>query len=273
MKNDNFLIIGLMGESGSGKNLCGDWMVKNKGLVALSFADVFKRFCRDIFGFSDESLWGAAPLRNTEVIPHDFTGAQAEKAWDMVKEKIDEHGKDFAYHLCLGPKEATDYVKLLKGFYEDVRERTNSGKISPRLALQLLGTEYGRSFKDDIWLSCFYKYYVSEIKKGGRYTSNRGIVGYDSNNVATGIVITDLRFKNELKLMKKHGDFVIKIVRLSLLGQANEAEKAGIKGHASETELRSIPDEDFDLILRFEEGIDNVYARLEVMWNNKEWES
>ena len=64
-------------------------------------------------------------------------------------------------------------------------------KFSPRLALQLLGTEAGRDvFHKDIWVN-------SLLKRAG------------SDNV----VITDVRFKNEIKFIQKNKGIVVRVKR------------------------------------------------------------
>ena len=64
-------------------------------------------------------------------------------------------------------------------------------KFSPRLALQLLGTEAGRDvFHKDIWVN-------SLLKRAG-----------DKN-----VVITDVRFKNELKFIQKNNGIVVRVKR------------------------------------------------------------
>ncbi len=64
-------------------------------------------------------------------------------------------------------------------------------KFSPRLALQLLGTEAGRNvFHKDIWVN-------SLLKRAG-----------DSN-----VVITDVRFKNELKFIHKNNGIIVRVKR------------------------------------------------------------
>lgn len=64
-------------------------------------------------------------------------------------------------------------------------------KFSPRLALQLLGTEAGRNvFHKDIWVN-------SLLKRAG-----------DKN-----VVITDVRFKNELKFIHKNNGIIVRVKR------------------------------------------------------------
>jgi len=64
-------------------------------------------------------------------------------------------------------------------------------KFSPRLALQLLGTEAGRDvFHKDIWVN-------SLLKRAGN----------------DNVVITDVRFKNEIKFIQKNNGIVVRVKR------------------------------------------------------------
>ena len=64
-------------------------------------------------------------------------------------------------------------------------------QFTPRLALQLLGTEAGRDvFHKDIWVN-------SLLKRAG-----------DKD-----VVITDVRFKNELKFIQKNNGIVVRVKR------------------------------------------------------------
>jgi hypothetical protein len=59
-----------------------------------------------------------------------------------------------------------------------------------------------------------------------------------------GVVIPDVRFKNEIDGLRAHGAKLIRIVRSS-------AGLAGAAGqHTSETEQASIPDDAFDTVIQ-----------------------
>ncbi len=58
------MIIGILGKAGSGKDTVADMLVNNHNLVKISFADPIKRFCMDVFDFSEEQLWGPSEFRN-----------------------------------------------------------------------------------------------------------------------------------------------------------------------------------------------------------------
>jgi hypothetical protein len=72
-------------------------------------------------------------------------------------------------------------------------EKLSIPNFTPRLALQLWGTEVGRkSFHDDVWI-------LSLFKK----------IGSSSENV----VVTDCRFVNEIAALKDAGGIVIRVKR------------------------------------------------------------
>jgi len=58
------MIIGILGKAGSGKDTVADILVKNHGFVKIAFADPIKRFCMDVFDFSEEQMWGASEFRS-----------------------------------------------------------------------------------------------------------------------------------------------------------------------------------------------------------------
>lgn len=51
-------VIGLAGRAGSGKTTCARWLIENHGAVEFSFAEPLKRVAQDVFGFSDEQVFG-----------------------------------------------------------------------------------------------------------------------------------------------------------------------------------------------------------------------
>ena len=64
-------IIGISGFAGSGKDTVADMMVNQhphsysqSGVIKISLADPIKRFARDVWGFTDDQLWGSSEHRN-----------------------------------------------------------------------------------------------------------------------------------------------------------------------------------------------------------------
>lgn len=109
---------------------------------------------------------------------------------------------------------------------------------SPREILQLMGTEWYRSIYEDFWVECVFKKIRNEMIR-----------------ITSGIVISDVRFPNEVELINRLGGKVIEIRR-------NQEEiKHNI--HTSETSLNDtwgdvIIDNDGDKELLYN-GLDEVY--------------
>ena len=86
-------------------------------------------------------------------------------------------------------------------------------KLTPRLLLQLLGTQIGREIiHPNIWVNALMSEYdkgIQKIEKSTTYEDNRVNHGYNKNN----FIITDTRFPNELKAVKDRKGITIRIDR------------------------------------------------------------
>jgi len=133
-------------------------------------------------------------------------------------------------------------------------ERLNMPDLTPRLVLQLWGTEVcRRSFHDDIW--------IASLEARLR-------------NATDNIVISDCRFPNEIKAIKEAGGKVIWVQRGELpswhiiAGKANKgdtfaAEKLKHLGiHASETAWVGT---NFDVIINNNGTVDELYSQLKLI--------
>ena len=269
-----FTVLGFMGESGSGKDFCGRWVVDNKGFTRVAFADEIKRFCRVVFDFDYEHLWGDPEFRNTEMVPANKGCAAASNLfsvyWDRAMGNLDINVHTWVGGLALTTTEKAEYVNVVRRWFDECRSRTNEGMISARLALQLLGTEFGRHFKESIWVDFLFEQIIPRINAGEYYAKEVGFLPGRYSTTA-GVIITDHRFHNELRETQRRDGYIIKLVRLSHEGKGNEAEEAGIAGHASEAEQRTIPEDAYDLVLRMKDGAEHVYARLEEMFDQEQW--
>jgi hypothetical protein len=136
-------------------------------------------------------------------------------------------------------------------------ERLDMPNLTPRWVLQYWGTEVARkSFHDDIW--------IASLENKLRKTHD-------------DIVISDCRFPNEIRAIKRAGGIVIRVVRgtepvwFELARSVNEGPKnlnwslaktelAKYKIHASETAWIGT---EFDYVVdNNADGLDNLYAQV-----------
>lgn len=221
------MIIGLLGKAGSGKDTAADYLCTHYDYMKVSFADPLKRFCKDVFDFSDEQLWGPSEERNKPDPRYPVkqcAGCQ-----------ICEFHCDHWYYL------------------------------SPRQALQQLGTEWGRACYPNIWAE--YALRIAKTLLYGReddcpggvpvYTRERGLTWeyLPRSGRAKGVVIPDCRFPNEVEEIKKAGGHVLKIVRGDGL--------SGIAGqHASEMDQEGIPPEAFSGVIQNSGTIEDLHSSI-----------
>ncbi len=202
------MIIGLSGLAGSGKDTVGDFLVQDHGFVKVALADEIKRTAQRWYDFTDSQLWGPSEMRNAP---------------------------DKRY-----PKGPDEY-------------------LTPRYVLQFLGTEAGRQFYDNTWVDITLRaarLILGPIYNHAAYSQKHGVQmcgcwnddrhsthppGW--KNPLQGVVIPDVRFKNEIKAIREAGGKLVRIVRRG----------AGLQGagaqHRSETEQTEIPDSEFDHII------------------------
>lgn len=137
------------------------------------------------------------------------------------------------------------------------------GHLSPRVALQMLGTEWGRACYPNTWVDYALRMADRVLHEDCVYTQKDGLQQAGFRRLLmkrpTGIVIPDVRFKNELERIHSKGGTVIRLRRNGADGDV------GIKGHASEEEQKSIKDHEVDFVLQVPEGFNNYYAEIDLL--------
>jgi hypothetical protein len=252
------MILGVCGPAGAGKDLGAERFIKEHGFVRVAFADPLKRYAKDIYDFTDEQLWGPSEMRNLpdKRYPRDHTwkelGSDPETNPDF---------KDFACACCgqtTMKRQVEDDV-----FIPDL-EGIMQCYLTARYALQLLGTEYGRHCYPDTWVElalrtakrlkagdCYY-----DMKTGLRYTSSVT----PAMTPKADVVISDVRFLNEIRGIHRGGGYVIRIVPPPRPKKEGEVWRK----HQSELEQESIPDAEFDAVIKNEKnGVDPFWAEID----------
>lgn len=265
----DFTTIAIMAESNHGKDFCGQWIVEHQNYCEIAFADHIKRLCNLVLEFDYASLWGDSDLRNkTKLID-----------WDRAQYKLTWHLDDWLFQISsLSVEEKANYKTTIHAWFNAIRNYSYkpvndlTGQLSPRVALQLLGTEFGRSFKQNIWSSLVLDHMIPKIKRGLPYSrqfSVGGRIGESECSTKQGVIITDCRFGSELVAVQAAGGYVIKVIRTSKVGTTLVS---GVTNHSSELELQNIPNEAFDLVLALEEGEDKAYPVLKSMFDGRLFE-
>jgi hypothetical protein len=111
--------------------------------------------------------------------------------------------------------------------------------LTPRKALQLLGTEWGRACHPEVWTRPALAVAAQVLRGGVVYSPQQGLAPAPGCPAARGAVFADCRFRSEFDAVKKAGGKMIRIYRPGFPGD----------GHASEMEQRSIRDDEFDAVI------------------------
>lgn len=230
-------IILLTGQAGSGKDTLAGFMAKNHNAQPIAHADPMKRLCADLFDFDNYTLWGPSSARNAWQ-----AGYAHEDAWDRARDNL----KGTEVECWLGDVfqgygyDMPHLKSELRTWFYNVYDQTfRVGKpFTARLALQTLGTEFGRNLGKNVWSDYAVRSAFELLAGGMAYhprtgvTEDRSVEGFD------WVVITDGRFLNEVVNVLKVGGYTIRVT-----GHEDnpDVEKAGVAGHASEREQMGIP--------------------------------
>lgn len=241
-------LLGISGLAGSGKDTFASFFQPfNAANVAL--ADPLKRIARDVYDFSDQQLWGPSEERNKPDprYPRRHT-------WHPINEV-----EGFVC-ACCGQKRRIS----------ESHEGSSPCYLTPRYALQLLGTDWGRQCYPNTWVDKCIRmastllygkptrmHYVYALNYDGPreaymgttyplYSAQEGAYDFQDRSEAGRIklvTVSDVRFQNEIDAIQKAGGKVVRVKRpgAGLGGAAGQ--------HPSEAEQLSIPDSAFDFVV------------------------
>lgn len=222
-------IVLLCGKKGSGKSTVAEIVQKHQSNVAvIAFADPVKRICHRILEIPSSTLWGESAKR--EVVDPSKSAAN-EIFWRRARKNIEKQLKE---EYIPGFSQEKQYLDWL----EDLRKKSEKG-LSPRTALQVLGTDFVRKASPNAWVYLANSTAKALIEQPGRkYNPVKGIEE-DENSVCDMVVIADGRFRNEITSVTSSG------------GKAWRIERNSIKvtdQHQSEVEMDQIPSYFFDAV-------------------------
>lgn len=218
-------IIGLVGRAGCGKDTVKQMLMEIIGAAPLSFADPMKELAREVFEFSYEQLYGPSDARNHPDPRYGAMGTRwynrvgrwlrrkrIQRNWARATDRFLDYHQKWLNELVPNWEKQFPYAasKLTDWFFDLQRHDV----ISPRLVLQTLGTEWGRSVHENLWV----------LVAGERA---------EKKLTMSNVVISDVRFINEARILRnEYGAEIWKIERPSVkkLG-------AGVKNHPSERDI------------------------------------
>ncbi len=211
------MIIAIGGLAGSGKDTACDYLVEKHGFKKTSFAAPLKQMAKIAFGFTDEQLYGPSSKREEQDERYPLTGPCLNCG-----------------HLVYPsgpPDEKPEPGKEMKCFHCG---RFYPRFVNARIALQTLGTEWGRRLHHDIWA--------------------KAAINMINTSEHERWCISDMRFENEFDAVRTAQGFTVRLMRGELQHQ-----------HASETELLTIPLEWFSKVLDNRGSVPELYNMLDEM--------
>lgn len=210
----------LFGVKGSGKDTVGAMLRERYGFVTDSFADPLKRMAKIAFpAFTDEDLWGPSENRERQYKQYPM-GDRCLKCNEYL-------------YPPLGDTSPDSDLECTRCFIVYPRY------VNPRIALQMLGTEWGRRLYEDVWIDNVF----ARVEAARQITHPLKIdrvhyatPGYDYRPY----VITDGRYPNEQARSAKLGATTVLLLR-----KLEESTST----HSSESSLKTIPREAFQYVL------------------------
>lgn len=247
------MLIGILGEAGSGKDTAGRILVQGHGFYSLAFADPIKVYCNWMFGWDAPRLFDSSELRNEEDENYPFLRCPScGRAVTALDDTEPIRPDAVMCPLCHGLRIPAEW----------------KGYLSARYALQSLG-DWARTLNKTAYVE-FALHRTVQVQNCGidcdpLYAPLKllGVMKKRSLHVSAhhkcdNVLISDVRLKNEVAGIKGEGGRVYRIRRRG--GQ--DTTTTGIPQHNSEVEQREIADEDLDGIIENHGTLDALRERL-----------
>jgi hypothetical protein len=193
-----------MGDLGSGKSSVARYLVSQHGFVELTFAGILKSVARDLFNLTEAQVNGTQEQKNTPV----------------------EHVRG---HMPIG--------RAAKDFPPDVHFEVSQAR-TPREILEHLGTEGLRAIDPQV-LVRYVERSIEQHRADTLYRAEQWRQREGKGPRVEGIVVSDVRFRNEFDMIFRQGGLVFETCVLDHNGVIIEGDW-GTTGHASDTEWRTL---------------------------------
>ena len=129
-------------------------------------------------------------------------------------------------------------------------------KLTPRLLLQLLGTEAGRNIiHPNIWVNALMSNYRREYRQHKE-------IEYIEEKIYPNWIITDMRFPNELEAIIKRGGITIRVNRVNGNETPYQIAYREAHEHPSETALDNAT---FDYVINNNSTIEDLIQKVRII--------
>lgn len=181
-------VIGIAGVAGSGKGTAASAVHEAcaRHVREWAFADPIKDFCGAVFIWGHQTLYGPTELRNQIDRRYPASTYERNMCWEAAVNRYTLKRVEFAMDLANWSGRGVPVcLQALDEWWFDLW--VSADVLTPRRALQTLGTEMGRKLNPDIWVNALH----SRVKTCG---------GDD-----WVIVVPDARFNNEFQFFATFG--------------------------------------------------------------------
>jgi hypothetical protein len=228
-------VIGIAGSgAGSGKDTVASFLHEDFHFARIALADPMKRFCAVVFNFDPDQLWGES--KNAPDLRYDGMTAMPDEEWRWALSRLEARAPEWLEGLGLPPGTLAPLrVWFFRLMFEahgldyplcDARPRT---VLTPRRALQTLGTEWGRMIDESVWVRRMFADAEKLLSAPGYcYEPSVGIVEQEGAEPPAGVAVPDVRFPNEAEAIRARGSAVLYVDR------PNAGLRGGESAHASE---------------------------------------
>lgn len=260
---------GNKGSANSGKDTVADHLVDKYDFVKVALADPMKRFCMEVYDFSEEQLWGPSELRNAPdkryPVGYRLACGCLADAWNRVNNVSTRWWVPQILECCEEHEETPEWNR---GKLFPDPPPAELEYLTPRHALQTLGTEWGRSCYQDTWVDYTLrvaKELLSDFDWGepfgvagaADYDRCIGLIGrpcglqeVDGKVVGRrkykGVVIPDVRYPNENNATVRTE---VAGVRVRVRRSVPELLPGAAGNHTSEKSLIHFHDDGWDWVI------------------------
>lgn len=247
-------LFGISGFAGTGKDEFCKRLVLKHGALHTGLIDPGKRVLSEIYGFTEEQLFGASKHRNGGDIRYPKTTFFEES---LIRTNIkNESG---IYYWAKSSESYLDSSEL-------ILEGDPKYWLSPREALQQLG-ELLNTLYGDTWIDKGLATHKL-VASGGYSYSRMGGIKKDKSVEKQDIFIScfsDFRHHNEIKATRALDSDCLKSVLVRIKTKRIPAPQ---HQHRSETEQLTIPDDSFDYVINNDGSIDQFHSMIDIIIND-----